>query len=49
MKKHIKGQYAYTEYYNDDGDKYASMLYDHEKDPAENRNIVSEVDPEVVG
>jgi iduronate 2-sulfatase len=44
----IKGKYAYTEYYNDEGEKYASMLYDHEMDAAENNNIVDEVDSEVV-
>jgi len=44
----IKGKYAYTEYYNDKGELYGSMLYDHDIDPQENRNIVDEVDPSIV-
>lgn len=44
----LKGKYAYTEYYNDAGEQYTRMLYDHETDPDENRNIVDEVDPKTL-
>ncbi len=33
-------RYRYTEWTDDDGEVYASMLYDHELDPDENKNIV---------
>lgn len=44
----LKGKYAYTEYYNKEGDMYGNMLYNHEIDPQENVNIVSDVDPAIV-
>lgn len=44
----LKGKYAYTEYYNDAGEMYGNMLYDHSTDPDENKNIVDEVDPTLV-
>ena len=33
-------RYRYTEWTDDDGEMYARMLYDHQVDPAENKNIV---------
>lgn len=33
-------RYAYTEWTNDDGERYAQMLYDHQQDPNENVNVV---------
>jgi len=32
-------RYLYTEYLNNEGEVYARMLYDHERDPDENNNI----------
>ena len=32
-------RYRYTEWTNDDGEMYARMLYDHQLDPGENKNI----------
>ncbi|MFW5757344.1 MAG: sulfatase [Bacteroidota bacterium] len=37
-------QYLYTEWINDDGQIYARMLYDHEKDPKENINLSEDSD-----
>lgn len=44
----IKGKYAYTEYYNEEGELAGKMLYDHEEDIRENINIVDKVDSAVV-
>jgi arylsulfatase A-like enzyme len=35
-------RYLYTEWFDKAGKSYASMMYDHQADPAENRNIVKD-------
>jgi arylsulfatase A-like enzyme len=44
----IKGDYAYTEFFDGSGKIISRMLYDHSKDPDENTNIINEVDPSVI-
>ena len=36
----LTDQFAYTEYSNDSGNVYGKMLYDHKKDPDENKNVI---------
>jgi choline-sulfatase len=35
-------RYSYTEWTHNDGTVYARMLYDHQRDPAENRNLAEQ-------
>ncbi|MEP3575561.1 MAG: sulfatase [Ekhidna sp.] len=44
----IKGGFAYTEYYTNEGTLTGKMLYDHSNDLAENVNVVHEVDDATV-